>query len=42
MYLTPEEAQKRKKRKQMMVNFLIIPAVAVLVGALVALLGAKI
>ncbi|WP_274379180.1 hypothetical protein [Alkalihalobacterium alkalinitrilicum] len=40
MYLTPEEIQKKKKRNKMMVNFVVIPLVAVLVGALVALLGA--
>ncbi|WP_268884692.1 hypothetical protein [Alkalihalobacterium elongatum] len=39
MYTTPEEIQRKRKRNQLMVNFVVIPVVAVLVGALVALLG---
>ncbi|WP_280637165.1 hypothetical protein [Alkalihalobacillus sp. BA299] len=41
MYLTPEEVQRRKKRKQLMVNFVVIPVVAILVGAVVAILGSN-
>ena len=41
MYTTPEEMQKKRKRNKLMVNFVVIPLVAVLVGALVALIGAS-
>ncbi|WP_332630010.1 hypothetical protein [Halalkalibacter flavus] len=39
MFFTPEEAFKRKQRKKMIFNFVVVPMIALAIGLVVAVLG---